>query len=175
MDATGLLGPNCESEEEKLKLTKCTTLLVDYSKKVSILNATDIKLNDTKLTGFITLCKKTMICLEPTCLSEAVKDSIYVSCLSAEIKNTEFFSCVTKISEEKPDLSSYDCLKPEDYASGVIETSVLESKPECLKTVLEGFCGEEAANNFDENVSKLLSVSMLAVEIKARLNGTSTE
>ncbi|EGT31093.1 hypothetical protein CAEBREN_09864 [Caenorhabditis brenneri] len=173
LNASGLFGPNCESEEEHSKIVKCTTLLLDYNKKFDILNATDIELNNTKLTGFITLCKETMSCLEPTCFSKTMKDGIYMSCLYAEFKNTDFSNCINKISKEKPDLSSYNCLEPEDYANGHIETAALESKPECLKIVLEGFCGEQATANFDENVSKLLGASRLAMEIVPRLNGSS--
>ncbi|CAL2043124.1 unnamed protein product [Caenorhabditis brenneri] len=169
-DASDLLGPDCASDEELMKFTKCLPLLEEYNNKTSIMNDTDIELNDTRLTGFITLCKKTMMCLEPTCLSEKIKDEVYARFLLAEVKNTELANCAMKIEKKKPDLSVYDCLKSEDYTNGVIATSVLESKPDCLQTVFNGYCGEAATVNFDENVSKLIS----AIAINSRLNGTNS-
>ncbi|CAL2043111.1 unnamed protein product [Caenorhabditis brenneri] len=102
------------------------------------------------------------ICFEPTCLTESHKDSIFSYCLLIELKNTEFSNCLSKIKDEKPDLSSkYDCLGPVDYKNAYFQLEIYKSKRDCWKIILIGECGNGAIDNFEQNIALAVKIAQL--------------
>ncbi|EGT30929.1 hypothetical protein CAEBREN_06856 [Caenorhabditis brenneri] len=174
MDFTDMLGEKCQDAAEKIKLTQCAPMLTEFGQESMVIDP-EAKVGDPKIVSLITLCKKLMICIEPTCLSETIKDTTYVTCTEIELRNTELGSCITKIEKEKPDMSKYTCMGPEDYKNGVIQLGMYTSNQECLRSVLKDYCGEKSIENYDADIQKAVKMAQVTQSIVIQLfAGNST-
>ena len=93
--------------------------------------------------------------------SESVREQIQQSCNLVEMVRSKFGVCISKILNEKPDLSRFECLGGMDFydTSREVTCEKYKTKKSCVKSVMSDICGEAAVEDYDKIVDIVASLS----------------
>uniref|UniRef100_A0A1I7V2C0 DUF19 domain-containing protein n=1 Tax=Caenorhabditis tropicalis TaxID=1561998 RepID=A0A1I7V2C0_9PELO len=127
-------------------------------------NDGSVRFNDSRVLVVLDLCNRIQKCIAPTCFPKAVKDNMKMKCFVENLYNTKFDECYKDIFIRKmtPDSSKYSCLNGTKLDS----LSIYENKNNaCAKEIMRDVCGEEAVENFDQNVADWKKVSGIGLPL----------
>ncbi|CAL2046055.1 unnamed protein product [Caenorhabditis brenneri] len=141
---------NCRGPHHEFSVEQCKPVVrslddfkIDYDK---------VEINDPKLLGAIERCKEVTECVKDSCYYPmAIK--VLDACTLYQIVNTQYGRCLPKMRSQKPEVSKYSCLN----GKWPMERKQFCGNPkagECVKSVMEAECGEQAVENFEELFKK---------------------
>ncbi|KAF1753736.1 hypothetical protein GCK72_020293 [Caenorhabditis remanei] len=151
---------NCKSSHHLLNSFQCVAVAEQTASSIEQLSKTKIHLNDPRVDIAIKLCRQTESCMNNSCVaSESVRQQIQQSCNLVEMMESKFGVCISKIMNEKPDLSRFECLGGMDFYSTTTEATCekYKTKKSCLKSVMSDICGEAAVEDYERIVDKVAS------------------